>query len=271
MPAEPRLQMIDGPDGPLELFVAGAGPMVVLVASLGRGATDFADLADRLGRAGYRTVCPQPRGIGRSTAPLAGLTMDALARDVATIITTIGGPGAQATVVGHAFGNRVARMVATSFPEVIERVVLLAAGGLVAPGAEAAANLRRVFDRALSPAEHLDAVREAFFAPGHDASVWATGWHPAVAIAQSSATTTTPVEQWWHAGTAPLLVVQPADDVIAVPANAEQLVAALDGRAELVTIPDAGHALLPEQPEAVAACVIDWLDRHASDRGGGPF
>jgi len=35
----------------------------------------------------------------------------------------------------------------------------------------------------------------------------------------------------------------------------------LGARARMVTIPDAGHALLPEQPAAVAEAVLAWLDR----------
>jgi pimeloyl-ACP methyl ester carboxylesterase len=264
--AAPRAVTIDGPDGPLEVLVSGAGPPVVLIASAGRGATDFADLAGRLASTGYLAVAPQPRGIGGSTAPLHGLTMTAIARDVAAVVATLGGPDARATVVGHAFGNRVARMVATEHPERVSGLVLLAAGGLVAPGPDAAANLVKVFDPALSPSAHLTAVREGFFAPGSDATGWTDGWHPAVARAQGTATAGTPVGRWWLAGNAPVLVVQPADDVIAVPANAEQLVAALGARAELVTVAGAGHALLPEQPDAVARCVIDWLDRHRGAR-----
>jgi pimeloyl-ACP methyl ester carboxylesterase len=57
------------------------------------------------------------------------------------------------------------------------------------------------------------------------------------------------------------LVVQPADDVVAVPENATRLVAMLGDRAHLVTIPGAGHALLPEQPGAVADAVVAWLER----------
>ena len=61
-----------------------------------------------------------------------------------------------------------------------------------------------------------------------------------------------------------MLVVQPADDVVAVPENATRLVEQLGARASLVTIPDAGHALLPEQPEAIADAMLEWLDRPSS-------
>lgn len=268
---------VDVDGGSLEVLVAGSGHLVVLVPSLGRGAEDFDDLAGHLADAGYRAVRPQPRGIGRSSAPLADLSMATLAADVAAVIAATGGGGppdrTPATVVGHAFGNRVVRMVATHHPDLVAGVVLLAAGGLVPPGPEAAAALRDVFTTAPGSTEHLDAVRTAFFAPGNDPAVWDGGWYPEVATAQGAATRATDPTTWWTAGTAQVLVVQPTDDVVAVPANADRLAAEIGERATIVTVPAAGHALLPEQPQAVADAVTAWLadrdlDRH--DRTGAP-
>jgi pimeloyl-ACP methyl ester carboxylesterase len=186
--------VVPGPGGPLEVHVCGEGPAVVLIASLGRGAHDFADLAARLGAAGFCALALEPRGIGASSSPLEGVTMADLADDVATVITALA-DGA-ATVVGHAFGNRVARMVATRHPDVVESVVLLACGGLVPPSAEVTAALASVFDASLDRAAHLDAVARAFFAPGNDPSSWEGGWHAETAVAQSAATAGTPVEDW---------------------------------------------------------------------------
>ena len=259
-----RTEQVDGPAGPIEVRLHGEGPLVLLVPSLGRGADDFAVLAARLARAGYLVASPQPRGIGESTGPLDGLTLADVADDAAAVVTALdAGP---ATVVGHAFGNRVARMFATRRPDLVESVVLLACGGRVPPEPDAGEALFRVFDGSLSPAEHLEAVRAAFFAPGNDPSVWAHGWHPEVAAAQSAATGSTPAEEGGEAGAADGLIVQPADDRGAVRANAEALVDALGDRATLVTVPDAGHALLPEQPAAVAVALLPWLVRR---REGG--
>jgi pimeloyl-ACP methyl ester carboxylesterase len=251
--------VVAGPDGPLEVVVHGAGPVVVLLASLGRGAGDFADLATRLGEGGYCALAVEPRGVGASSSPLQGVTMADLADDVVAVIRALSdGP---ATVVGHAFGNRVARMVATRQPDVVESVILLACGGLVPPSAEVTAAMGSVFDATVDSSSRLDAIARAFFAPGNDPSAWEGGWHPATAVAQVAATTGTPVEDWWTAGSADVLVVQPAADVVAVPQNATMIVDMLGERATMVTIPGAGHALLPEQPAAVAAEVLAWLDR----------
>src|SRR5439155_7541258 len=59
--------------------------------------------------AGYRVLRPQPRGIGKSFGPMADVVLDDLGDDVAHVIDQLGvGPAA---VLGHAFGNVVARTV----------------------------------------------------------------------------------------------------------------------------------------------------------------
>ncbi len=256
---------VDVIGGTLAVELRGDGPLIVLVPSLGRGAADFDDLAQRLAVAGYRTACPEPRGIGATTAPVNGVSMTTLAADVAAVIEAFADAhDPRAIVVGHAFGNRVARMTAADHPALVRGVILLACGGAVEPSDEAARALRLVFDVSVSPAEHLRHVGAAFFADPTGAVVWADGWHPLVAFHQGLATRSQPIERWRDAGCAPVLVVQPADDVIAVPANADDIVERLGHRAEMVIVPDAGHALLPEQPDLVSTAVLDWLARHAT-------
>ncbi len=257
----PSTIQIDAPTGPLQVHVQGQGPAVLLIPSLGRGAQDFEMLAASLAEAGYQAIRPEPRGIGGSALGPEVVTMDDLADDIAAVIraAVAVAPGSRATVVGHAFGNRVARMVATRYPELVESIVLLASGGKIPPSAEAASALAAVFDASLSPADHLAAVRTAFFADGNDASIWAAGWYPETAAMQQAASRATPVDTWWTAGSAAVLVVQPADDVIAVPANAAHIAGQLGDRASVVTIANAGHALLPEQPAAVTEALLTWL------------
>jgi len=252
-----QTRKIQRDDAELEVLLEGDGPTLVLLPSLGRGAHDFDDLSHRLARAGYRVVRPQPRGVGESNGPLDRLTMQMLADDVAEVIRSLGNESV--VVAGHAFGNRVARMLATSHPELVEAVVLLAAGGRVPISDEIGQALRSSFDDSLSERERLAAIKLAFFAEGNDPAVWRDGWYAGVAAAQGKANRETPVETWWAAGGKPLLVVQPAEDRIAPIANAEHLAEAYPDRVHVVEIPRAGHALLPEQPEAVAAAMLAWL------------
>ena len=253
--------MVVGPDGSIEVREQGSGYPVVMLPSLGRGSADFDDVVNRLTTAGYRALCPEPRGIGGSTGTLGDLTMADLADAVAAVIRErTEGP---ATLVGHAFGNRVARMTATEHPELVERVALRCCGGIVPPSPEVHQALVAVFDPDRSAAEHLEAVRKAFFAPGNDPAVWADGWYGVVAAAQGLANAGTPSAYWWAAGGQDLLVVQPVDDLVAVAENARRIVDDFGQRATLVLVPDAGHALLPEQPEMVAGALLGWLGKWA--------
>ena len=87
-------------------LATGEGPAVLLLASLGRGAKDFAEVAPLVAAAGFRVLCPDPRGIGRSSGPMEGLTLYDLAEDAAAVLEAEAtGP---AIVAGHAFGNWVA-------------------------------------------------------------------------------------------------------------------------------------------------------------------
>ncbi len=241
--------------------VRGEGPLVVLVPSLGRGATDFDDLATRLAAAGYTAAAVDPRNAGESCGGTENLTLHNYAADVAAVIDELGGP---AHVVGHAFGNRVTRCLATDRPQLVTSITLLAAGGLVEPAPENREALKRSFKTDLPEAEHLEAVSTAFFAPGNDSRAWQDGWWPCVSAAQSMANRATPREEWWHGGAAPMLVIQGLDDVIARPENGRSLRDEMPDRVSLVELENAGHALLPEQPDAITDHLLAFLVQNTS-------
>jgi len=69
-------------------------------------------------------------------------------------------------------------------------------------------------------------------------------------------------EPWQAAGGVPLLVVQADRDTIAPKEDtADVLAEEFAGRVEVALIEDAGHALLPEQPNAIAQAVLAYLSR----------
>jgi pimeloyl-ACP methyl ester carboxylesterase len=244
----------------IEVLAQGAGPLVVLIPSLGRGAEDFEDLAGRLAAAGCRALRPQPRGIGGSIGPLEGLTLHDFSKDVAAIVEKHG--GGPVVVAGHAFGNFVARTTAADYPKLVKAVILLGATHVWPLAPELRASINKSHDMSLPEEERIRCMKHAFFAPGNDPRVWLGGWHEEVMHAERAATEATPREEWWHAGKAPILDVIPASDACTPPESRNRYRDELGADRVVTTlIPNAGHALLPEQPEAVAKAVIDYLKK----------
>lgn len=241
----------------LEVLAQGDGPAVVLLPSLGRGASDFDPIAARLEAAGFRVLRPQPRGIGASTGPWDGLTLEDLAADIAAVIDQASaGP---AFVAGHAFGNRVARMLATARPELVRAVALIAANvGHNPSPPDVRAAIRKSADLSAPDDERIKAMRHVFFAPGSDARVWLTGWYPEVLAAQRAAGDRTPRTIDYAAGRAPVLYIQPTGDPLAHVEDAETYQRTLGGRVSVVVIPNAAHAVIAEQPDAVADALIAY-------------
>src|SRR5690242_8831709 len=109
--------MADRGETHIEVIAQGAGPMIVILPSLGRGAEDYNVVAALLAKDGFRVLRPQPRGIGASTGPMTALTLHDFAADIAAVIEhERKGP---AVVVGHAYGHFVARMLATDRPDLV--------------------------------------------------------------------------------------------------------------------------------------------------------
>jgi len=252
-------------DARIETIAEGRGPLVVMLPSRGRGAEDYDEIARELAKIGYRVLRPQPRGIGKSRGPMKGLTLHDLARDVAAVIAhEKAGP---AVVVGHAFGNWVARMTAADHPKLVRGVAILAAAAKKYPEALAEA-VTKCADLSLPDAERLKYLQFAFFAPGHDASAWLSGFHPEVNASQRAAGLATPQEAWWGAGGAPVLDLQAEHDAFRPRATANDLREEFGERVTVVTVPGAGHALVPEQPETVVAALLAWMTTLPSEVTG---
>jgi pimeloyl-ACP methyl ester carboxylesterase len=252
-----RHVMVTCGDARLEVLAQAKGAPIVLLPSLGRGAEDFDPIADRLADAGFRVLRPQPRRIGLSTGPWQGVTLEDLAADIAAVIEhDNNGP---AFVVGHAFGNRVARMLATARPEFVRAVSLVAANvGHNPSPPDVRAAIRLSADTSAPDGERLKALQRVFFAPGSDPSVWLKGWHPEVLAAQRIAGDRTPRTIDYAAGRAPVLYIQPSHDPLAHVTDAEEYKRALGDRVTVVVIPNSAHAVIVEQPGALSDALIAY-------------
>ncbi|WP_043341397.1 alpha/beta fold hydrolase [Belnapia moabensis] len=238
----------------------GRGPAVLLLPSLGRGAEDFDAVAPPVAAAGFRVVRAEPRGIGGSEGPMEGLTLYDLAEDAAAALAAAGVDG-PAVVAGHAFGNWVARAVAVVRAPAVRGVALLAASIDTVLNPAVRASIDGSFDPRLGEAERLGHLQRGYFAPGHDARVWLDGWHAPVARMQRAATAATDAGWKRVAERVPVLYVAAAEDAIAPVPSEARLREALGPRVGMVVVEGAGHALLPEQPEAVARALIEFAGK----------
>ncbi|MPZ38871.1 MAG: alpha/beta fold hydrolase [Rhizobiales bacterium] len=246
-------------DVQIEVLAQGSGHRVVLLPSLGRGATDFDVMAERIAAAGYRVLRPQPRGIGLSRSPAPYADLHDCAADIAAVIEA--DRGGAALVAGHAFGNRVARMLATDRPDLVRGVSLIAANVGHAPSTPPIREaIRNSANPALPDEERLKALHFAFFAPGNDPRAWLTGWHPDVLAAQRIAGDRTSRQEDYTGGSAPILYLQPGHDPLAHVEDAHEFKRALGERVTVIVIGNASHAAIEEQPEAISQALIEFAD-----------
>jgi pimeloyl-ACP methyl ester carboxylesterase len=252
--------MITVGEAMLESVIDGAGETVVLLPAGPHHLSYLAPFAQQLAAAGFHTVAVNFRGVGASTGPLDDLTLHHLAADIAGVIEALA--AAPAHVVGHAFGNRVARCLAADRPDLVRRVVLLAAGGLVPSDPEARRAAYRLRHETLTEAERLALRQAAYLSPASDPRLMAQVeksplWDEGDLTEMVSQAT--PLADWWAGGTAPLLVVQGLDDRRAPPGNGWALRDQVGDRVRVVDIPQAGHFFVLEQPHAVAEAVTAFL------------
>jgi formylglycine-generating enzyme required for sulfatase activity len=242
--------------GPLQVesISQGRGPLVVLLASAGRGADDFDEVAALIAGQGFRVLRPEPRGSGATAGPHAGISLHDAAADVAAVIAHE--RSGAAILVGHAAGSFVARTAAVDYPGLVRGVVLAAAGARSYPPIPA---LRKLDESGLTDAQRVQYLREAYFAPGNDASVWLAGWRPRIQYGGiNGSPDLAGRDQWWGAGLKPVLEIQALDDPFKPPGAQGEYRAEFGERVTVARIAQASHALFPEQPAAVAAAIVEW-------------
>ena len=252
-------------DQMITYYSEGSGPRVILMASAGRESSDFNELIGDLVDAGYRAMAIEAPGI-KGTSMLSDASLYSFATHVEAVInndTKAKGEG-PTFLIGHAFGNRVVRAAATKYPELIRGTILIAAGGEkpIEPTADAA--LKNIFNPISSFKKRKKDMAYAFFADGNEIpKYWQRGWHTKTAVLQGKSRTATQDTDWLSGGTSPMLVVQADADRIAPKKDtADILSAKYPDRVTVALIENAGHALLPEQPEAISKAVLDFLSTH---------
>ena len=282
----PSAEALETTRGQFEVLVDGPadGPLVLLLHGFPELNVSWRHQIPALAEAGYRVVAPNQRGYAGSVRGGSYRTSD-LARDVVAMLDALG--VGRAVIVGHDWGGGVAWTVAHQHPE---RVSALVALNCPPP---------RVLARALtrSPAQlrkswymlffQLPVLPERFVAehmPGAlvGGSYQRSAWNREVLAPYVEAFATAddargPVN--WYRGAfreavtrsrgvmhriaAPVLIIWGVHDAFLGRelVSPEALLGTLEygNVADVVEIPDAGHFVQNEAPDAVNAAMLRWL------------
>src|SRR6201992_4110831 len=107
--------------------IAGSGPVILLIHGIGDNSTTWETVQAKLAPP-FTVVAVDLLGHGQSDKPRADYSVAAYAngmRDLLSILDI-----ERATVVGHSLGGGVAMQFAYQFPHLVERLVLVGAGGV---------------------------------------------------------------------------------------------------------------------------------------------
>jgi pimeloyl-ACP methyl ester carboxylesterase len=123
LPSSFRAKTIHSPEG-ADIFVrwGGNGPVVVLIHGYAENSDSCAPLAADLMK-DHTVVVPDLRGIGKSSKTEGGYDKKTQAKDIRAVVTGLGYD--KTFVVAHDIGNMVAYAYAATYPDKVERLVVM--------------------------------------------------------------------------------------------------------------------------------------------------
>ncbi len=213
----------------------------------------------------YRVIAPDLRGFGESEARPGTAAMADFAADLHGLVQQLRtGP---VVMVGHSMGGYVALAFARQFPALLRGLVLVATkAGADTP--EAAAGRRATAEKVRTQGVQVvvDAMAADMLAAGRRDTAMAEQVRSLVAsssrdgvIAALLGMAERPDSTATLAGiSVPALIVAGAADGAIPPTESEKLAQAIPG-AQLSVIPQAGHLVAFEQPEAFNRVLQEWL------------
>ncbi|MFT4086389.1 MAG: alpha/beta hydrolase [Gordonia sp. (in: high G+C Gram-positive bacteria)] len=107
--------------------IAGSGPVLLLLHGIGDNSSTWDEIIGELARE-HTVIAPDLLGHGLSEKPRADYSVAAFANGMRDLLVVLG--ISKVTVVGHSLGGGVAMQFCYQFPRFVERLVLVAAGGV---------------------------------------------------------------------------------------------------------------------------------------------
>ena len=107
--------------------IAGSGPVLLLIHGIGDNSMAWEPVLSKLARR-FTVIAPDLLGHGQSDKPRADYSVAAYANGMRDLLSVLDID--QVTVVGHSLGGGVAMQFAYQFPQMVERLVLIGAGGV---------------------------------------------------------------------------------------------------------------------------------------------
>ncbi len=107
--------------------IAGSGPVLLLIHGIGDNSTTWHTVHSKLAQR-FTVIAPDLLGHGQSDKPRADYSVAAYANGMRDLLSVL--DIEKVTVVGHSLGGGVAMQFAYQFPQLVERLILVGAGGV---------------------------------------------------------------------------------------------------------------------------------------------
>ncbi|GFG64344.1 hypothetical protein MKUB_18340 [Mycobacterium kubicae] len=107
--------------------IAGSGPAILLIHGIGDNSTTWSGIQAKLAQR-FTVIAPDLLGHGKSDKPRADYSVAAYANGMRDLLSVL--DIERVTIVGHSLGGGVAMQFAYQFPHLVERLILVGAGGV---------------------------------------------------------------------------------------------------------------------------------------------
>jgi pimeloyl-ACP methyl ester carboxylesterase len=259
----------------------GSGPALLLLHGLGCDHSTWEPVLDQLAKR-FTVVAPDLLGHGSSDKPRADYSVGGYANGMRDLISVLGID--RVTVVGHSLGGGVAMQFAYQYPELSERLVLVAPGGfgpevtpairaVTTPGFHQVAGLltlpgvRHATTRALRllAGSGLRQTRDL----GEVARIWdsfkdertrAAIRHVVRAVVDWRGQVITVSDRAYLTAAMPLCVIWGEDDMV-IPATHARTAAEVAPGARVEILPNCGHFPHRDHPERFAKVLQEFVRR----------